>query len=183
MPLRESKIMEQLSQSPLAAFLVIFAVLFAAIILALPTTTWVSQRMANVLSFFSLERFRRPPPLLSKGDALAMRGEVYPAFNVFRRFLDHHPQDLEVYFRLIDLAFGPLQDAELGDAIIAYGVKRLDKRGRRVIKERRNAIVLGELYPFKHLAWRDETAYSHPKVEVPKLQRGQFAPKVDSDDA
>ena len=108
-----------------------------------------------------------------------MQGHVYPAFNVFRRFLDYHPQDIEVYFRLIDLAFGPMQNAELGDAIIAYGVKRLDKRGRRVIKERRNAIVLGELYPLKHLAWRDETAYSHAKVEVPKLQRGQFAPREE----
>ena len=109
-----------------------------------------------------------------------MRGELYPAFTLFRRFLNYHPQDLEVYFRLIDLAFGPMQDAELGDAIIAYSEKRLDKRGRRVLKQRRNAIVLGELYPLKHLAWRDETAYSHPKVEVPKLQRGQFAPKDES---
>jgi hypothetical protein len=168
-----------MNQSPLAVFLVVFAVLFCAIILALPATHWIGQRMANVLSFFSLERFRRPPPLLSKGDALAMRGEIYPAFNVFRRFLKHHPRDLEVYSRLIDLAFGPMQDAELGDAIIAFGVKRLDKRGRRVIKERRNAIVLGELYPLKHLAWRDDTAYSHPKVEVPKSLRGQFAPPLD----
>lgn len=166
-----------IGQSPISAFFFIFAVFMAAIILALPVSHWVSQRMANVLSFFSLDRFRRPPPLLSKGDALAMRGEVYPAFTLFRRFLQYHPQDLDVYSRLIDLAFGPMQDAELGDAIIAYGVKRLDKRGRRVIKERRNAIVLGELYPLKHLAWRDETAYSHPKVEVPKFQRGQFAPK------
>ncbi|MGB0326210.1 MAG: hypothetical protein ACPGJR_01640 [Akkermansiaceae bacterium] len=170
---------DALNQSPMAVFLVVFAVLMAAILLALPTTHWISQRMANVLSFFSLEKFRRPPPLLSKGDALAMQGHVYPAFNVFRRFLDYHPQDIEVYFRLIDLAFGPMQNAELGDAIIAYGVKRLDKRGRRVIKERRNAIVLGELYPLKHLAWRDETAYSHAKVEVPKLQRGQFAPREE----
>lgn len=165
--------------SPLAAILMVFFVLIAAILLALPTTSWISQRMANVLSFFSLEKFRRPPPLLSKGDALAMRGEIYPAFNVFHRFLKYHPTDLEVYSRLIDLAFGPMQDADLGDSIIAYGVKRLDRRGRRVIRERRNAIVLGELYPLKHLAWRDETAYSHPKVEVPKIQRGQFAPKEE----
>jgi hypothetical protein len=170
---------DALSHSPLAVFLVVFGVLMAAMILALPTTHWVSQRMANVLSFFSLEKFRRPPPLLSKGDALAMQGQVYPAFNVFRRFLDYHPENIEVYFRLIDLAFGPMQDAELGDAIIAFGVKRLDKRGRRVIKERRNAIVLGELYPLKHLGWRDEAAYSHAKVEVPELQRGQFAPKAE----
>jgi len=172
-------IVASLESSPLAAFLVVFFVLIASIILALPATSWISQRMANVLSFFSLEKFRRPPPLLSKGDAMAMRGEVYPAFNVFHRFLKYHPTNLEVYSRLIDLAFGPMQDAELGDAIIAFGVKRLDKRGRRVIKERRNAIVMGELYPLKHLSWRDEAAYSHAKVEVPKLQRGQFAPKPE----
>ncbi len=172
----------ELSQSPLAAFLVVFAVLIAAMVLAVPATHWVSQRMANVLSFFSLEKFRRPPPLLSKGDALAMQGQVYPAFNLFRRFLNYHPTDLDVYFRLIDLAFGPMQDPGLGDAIIAFGVKKLDKRGRRVIKERRNAIVLGELYPLKHLAWRDETAYSHKKVEVPKALRGQFKPKEEKED-
>lgn len=172
-----------MNQSPIAAFLVIFAVLLMAVLVAVPTSHWVSQKMANVLSFFSLERFRRPPPLLSKGDALAMRGEIYPAFNVFRRFLNHHPRDLEVYSRLIDLAFGPMQDAELGDAIIAFGVKRLDKRGRRVIKERRNAIVLGELYPLKHLGWRDHVEYNHPKVEVPDALQGQFAPVVDEESA
>ena len=166
-----------LSESPLAIFLVVSVGLLVAILLAIPTTGWVSQKMANVLTFFSLEKFRKPPPLLSKGDALAMQGRIGDAFHVFRQFLKNHPRDLEIYSRLIDLAFGPMQDAELGDAIIAFGVKRLDRRGRRVIKRRRNAIVLGELYPLKHLGWRENTEYVHPKVEIPDTLKGQFAPK------
>lgn len=166
-----------INQSPLAIFLLVSIGLLVAILLAIPTTGWVSQKMANVLSFFSLEKFRKPPPLLSKGDALAMQGRVGDAFHIFRQFLKDHPRDLEIYSRLIDLAFGPMQDAELGDAIIAFGVKRLDRRGRRVIKRRRNAIVLGELYPMKHLGWRQETEYVHPKVEIPEELKGQFAPK------
>jgi len=156
-------------------FMLVAAALMVAILLAIPATHWISQRMANVLSFFSLERFRKPPPLLSRGDALAMQGEVAAAFHVFRQFLKQHPRDLEVYCRLIDLAFGPMQDAKLGDAIIAFGKKRLDRRGRRVIRERRNAVVLGELYPLKHLGWRQETEYFHPKVEIPESMKGQFA--------
>jgi hypothetical protein len=163
---------------PTALFL-IFACLIVAAILAIPVASWISEKLAQVLSFFSREKFRKSPPILSKGDALAMKGEVYPAFTLFRKLLTKHPQDIEIYYRLIDLAFGPMQDVELGDAIIAFGVKRLDKRPRRLIKERRNAIVLGELYPLKHLRWRDETTYNHPKVEVPTAQQGQFAPKED----
>jgi len=105
-----------------------------------------------------------------------MQGEVMEAFHLFRRFLKEHPLDLEVYSRLIDLAYGPLQDVELGDAVLAFGKKRLDRRGRRVIRERRNAIVLGDLYPLKHLGWRQETEYVHPKVEIPEALKGQFAP-------
>jgi hypothetical protein len=69
-----------------------------------------------------------------------------------------------------------MQDAEMGDAIIAFGKKRLDRRGRRVIRERRNAIVLGQLYPLKHLGWRKMTESEHPKVEIPEALKGQFAP-------
>ena len=157
------------------AVVVAFGVV-AAILLAIPFAHWVSQKMANVLSFFSLEKFRKPPPMLSHGDALAMQGEVMAAFHLFRKFLKTHPRDLEVYSRLIDLAYGPMQDAELGDAVLAFGKKRLDKRGRRVIRERRNAIVLGDLYPLKHLGWRQDTEYVHPKVEIPESMKGQFAP-------
>jgi len=157
-------------------FVVVALGILAAILLAIPAANWVSEKMANVLSFFSLERFRKPPPMLSHGDALAMQGEVMEAFHLFRRFLKEHPLDLEVYSRLIDLAYGPLQDVELGDAVLAFGKKRLDRRGRRVIRERRNAIVLGDLYPLKHLGWRQETEYVHPKVEIPEALKGQFAP-------
>jgi hypothetical protein len=162
--------------SPQGIFLMIAVGVLIAIFLALPVTNWVSEKMANALSFFSLEKFRKPPPLLSQGDALAMQGNVVGAFHLFRQFLKEHPRDLDVYSRLIDLAFGPMQDAELGDAIIAFGMKRLDKRGRRVIRVRRNAIVQGELYPLKHLGWRQETERVHPKVEIPEALKGQFLP-------
>ena len=165
-----------IGESPLAIFLLVSAGLLVAILLAIPATDWVSQKMADVLSFFSLEKFRKPPPLLSKGDALAMQGRVGDAFHVFRQYLKVHPRNLEIYSRLIDLAFGPMQDVELGDAIIAFGVKRLDRRGRRVIKRRRNAILVGELYPLKHLGWREEAEYVHPKVEIPEELKGQFTP-------
>lgn len=170
-------ILAAIEHGPLTIFLLVFAGLSVAIILALPASHWVSQKMANVLSFFSLEKLRRPPPLLSRGDALAMQGRVGDAFHVFRQYLKRHPRDLELYLRLIDLAYGPMQDAGLGDAIIAYGLKRLDRRGKRIMKQRRNAIVLGDLYPLKHLGWRDRTEYVHPKVEIPKRQKGQFAPE------
>ncbi|MEJ6719885.1 MAG: hypothetical protein ACJAT6_000012 [Akkermansiaceae bacterium] len=159
-----------------AIFSMVVAAIVVAIFLAIRTTHWVSQRMANALSFFSLERFRNPPPLLSQGDALAMQGDVGGAFHLFRQFLKEHPRNLEIYSRLIDLSFGPMQDAEIGDAIIAFGKKRLDRRGRRVIRERRNAIVLGQLYPLKHLGWRKMTESEHPKVEIPEALKGQFAP-------
>ena len=105
-----------------------------------------------------------------------MHGRVGDAFHVFRQYLKDHPRNLEIYSRLIDLAFGPMQDVKLGDAIIAFGVKRLNRRGRRVIKRRKNAILFGELYPLKHLWWREEVEYVHPKVEIPEELKGQFAP-------
>ena len=166
-----------INQDPKTIFSMIAGGLLLAILLAIPAANWISQRMANVLSFFSRERFKQPPPLLSKGDALAMQGRVGDAFHIFREFLKAHPRDIEIYTRLIDLAFGPMQDAGLGDAIVAYGEKRLDQRGRRVLKTRRNAIVLGELYPLKHLRWRDDLEYQHEKVELPSELKGQFGPK------
>ena len=96
--------------------------------------------------------------------------------NTAEKHEKHLPRNLEIYSRLIDLAFGPMQDAKLGDAIIAFGVKRLNRRGRRVIKRRKNAILFGELYPLKHLGWREEAEYVHPKVEIPEELKGQFTP-------
>ena len=52
---------DALNQSPMAVFLVVFAVLMAAMLLALPTTHWISQRMANVLSFFRSRSFAVHP--------------------------------------------------------------------------------------------------------------------------
>ncbi len=163
--------------SPEKFFILMAAAALLAVFLAIPVAAWLSQKVADVLSFFSTERFRKPPPLLSRGDALAMQGKVGDAFHVFRQFLKEHPQDLEVYCRLIDLAYGPMQDEGLGKAILAFGKKRLNQRGKRVITERRNAVLSGEVYPLKHLRWRKEREVDHPQVEIPEALRGQFAPK------
>ena len=42
-----------IGESPLAIFLLVSVGLLVAIFLAIPTTGWVSQKMADVLSFFS----------------------------------------------------------------------------------------------------------------------------------
>jgi hypothetical protein len=46
-----------IGESPLAIFLLVSVGLLVAIFLAIPTTGWVSQKMADVLSFFRWKNF------------------------------------------------------------------------------------------------------------------------------
>lgn len=162
--------------APFAIF-TIAGLALAGIVFAIPFTHWISGKMASFLSFFPTTKFNKRQPQISHGIALSMQGRLHEAAKLYEGFLKEHPENLELYFNLIDLAFGPLDEPEYGQAMIKYADKRLNKRGRDMIRQRRDAILTGHLYPLKHLGWRKDEKSNHPEVAIPEALKGQFARK------
>jgi len=146
------------------------------IAIGIPFTHWISGIIANYLSFFPTTKFHRPVPLISRGQALSMQGKLSEAAQVYESLLIDHPDNLELYINLVDLAFGPLDDHAYGNDIIHQGDEHLTPRGQRVLRIHREAILRGELTPLQHLGWQKDPKKDHPKVAIPEALKGQFSP-------
>lgn len=162
--------------APFAIF-TIAGLALLGIIFAIPITHWISGKMAEFLTFFPTTRFNKSQPLISHGIALTMQGRLHEATKFYEEFLKEHPGNLELYFNLIDLSFGPMNEPDYGEAMIAYADKRLKERERKMIRQRRDAILSGQIYPLKQLGWRKDKRSDHPEVAIPERLKGQFAPK------
>ncbi|YCM42834.1 hypothetical protein V2O64_16115 [Verrucomicrobiaceae bacterium 227] len=159
--------------APFAIFTVAGLALLG-IIFGIPTSYWISGKLANFLSFFPTTTFNRTVPLLSRGEALTMQGRVSEAAEIYESFLEEHSDNLDLYIHLVDLAFGPLNDHPYGNLIIKRGDEHLTPRGQRVLRIHREAILSGELHPHQHLDWREDQKTDHPEVAIPESLKGQF---------
>ncbi len=146
-----------------------------AICFAVPVANWVSGKLASILSFFPTERFHKSPPLMSKGEALTMRGEIHEAAALYLGYLKEQSRELDISLRLLDLAHGPLEDPEMGESVMARAKVKLEEREQRLLRSHRDAILSGEYYPLRHLAWREDQENEHPEVAIPETLKGQFA--------
>ena len=162
--------------APFAVFLVA-GLSIAGVVFGIPITNWIGGKLASVLSFLPTEKFSKSPPLISQGIALGMQGRLHEAAFVYEKFLKAHPDNLELYCHLLDLAFGPLHDHEYGEVLIKRGDKRLNKRGRKFLRVHRDAILSGASYPLKHLSWRKDPRKEQADMAIPEALKGQFAQK------
>ena len=161
---------------PFAIFSVVGVVAVGAL-LGYPVSRWISEKVADFLSFFPTTQFNEAVPLLSRGQTLAMQGQLAEAAAIYESFLEEHPDNLEIYINLVDLAYGPLDDHAYGSYIIQLGDEHLTPRGQRVLRIHREAILRGELYPLQHLGWRKDQKTDHPEVSIPEALKGQFSKK------
>lgn len=145
------------------------------IIFGIPIAKWIGEKIGDVLSFLPTEKFNKIQPLISQGVSLGMQGRLHEAAFVYERYLKKHPDNLDLYTHLLDLAFGPLNDYDYGEVIIKRSQKYLNKRCRRVLKHHRDSILNGSYTPLKHLGWRKDTRNDHPQVTIPEALKGQFA--------
>lgn len=154
--------------------LVFFLALFG-IIAGLPTAHWLSQKMANFLSFQPTEKLHSPMPLLGRAATLAMNGEINQAADEYEMALVDHPEMKDLYFSLVELAAGPMQDSAYLKNILQRADERLEYRSdfENLLKHA-NAVKERKLIPLRHLNWCESPDVVHPVVEVPEILKGRF---------
>lgn len=101
---------------------------------------------------------------------------IVEATDLYESYLEEHPDNADLYFHLIDLTFGPLDDPAHGYALINRAEDHLSERDCRALRLHREAVQSGEYRPLKHLGWCKDAKTDHPLVAIPEALRSQFAP-------
>ena len=158
--------------------LILIAVLILiGVAVGVPVSFWMSQKMANFLSFLPTEKFRKPTPLLGRAATLALAGKVSEAADQYESFLADHPQNKDLYFYLVELAAGPLQDPGYLKNILQRAENSLEYASDlQSLKEHARAIQKRELIPLKHLNWCKTPQVDRPDVVMPEILKGRFLP-------
>jgi hypothetical protein len=143
--------------------LIIGGICLVAILLAYPFAHWIGRWVANFLTFLPSEKFLRPPPALGIPRTLALRGDLEGALEGYEKLLTAHPQHLEIYIRLLEIALGPLAMESYGEDILQRGLANVTEPSSRAALIRlAHELRCGEFKPFKHLE-------THPPQPAPKL--------------
>lgn len=83
--------------------------------------------------FWPGERFDRPQPIHSIGEALRKRGRYQDAFNYVMRLAEQYPQDLKCHVALMEIAARDLKNRALAERMYRQGLAALaseeDRRG------------------------------------------------------
>ncbi|MDB4271172.1 hypothetical protein N9881_00445 [bacterium] len=152
--------------------------LIVGIACGLPVSFWISQKMADFLSFLPTEKFRKPTPQLGKAATLAMNGKIYEAAAEYESFLQDHPESKELYFYLVELAAGPLEDPGYVRNILERAEGALEYQSDvEALREHARAVQKRELIPLKHLNWCSCPQVERPQVAVPEILKGRFIPE------
>ncbi|MGC6425678.1 MAG: hypothetical protein ACON5H_01630 [Akkermansiaceae bacterium] len=160
------------------AFGMLGGALIIGIIAGLPSALWVSQKMTNFLMFTPTEKFKKPLPEMGRATTLALAGKVREATHLYEEFLLEHPEMKEIHLCLVELAFGPLQDEEYGNAIIARAERCLEfESDRDTVRHHAEVVRNQELIPLRHLGWCEVSAQEQPDVGIPELIKGRVLPK------
>ena len=160
--------------APFAIFAVSLVAL-AGIFMGIPVSHWIGRVMGDYLAGAPTEKFTESLPMMGMASTHAMRGELNEAVALYEQFLLTHPREMEIYVRLAEIAYGPLQDQEYGDKVLERAKKNLPKQQFRAVADLSIAIVKKELFPLKHLGWCDDEVEDKPVVEIPEVLKGQFA--------
>jgi len=138
-----------------------------------PLATWLGEKLATVISCFSAEKFTKAQPLIGHAATKAVRGDVVGAMSDYSRMSRQHPRNGEIYLRMMELAYGPLQQPELGDQILKRAMKKVrNSKERRSLKRLGLALKEGNLITHKHLGWASKLEHG---IQPPLLHLGEDA--------
>lgn len=136
-----------------ARLLLLMAGLIAlGIFLGYPAAHWVGRKFAEVLSCLPAERFLRPQPALGIPASMAIHGDFVGAMESYEGLLLDHPAEKQIYFRMLEIALGPLHAVDYGEAILRRGLGNLpDEKVRASLIRHYEALCHGESVALLHL--------------------------------
>jgi|GEM_PF-5118386 len=87
--------------------------------------------------------------------------------------LEDHPENAELYLRLMELAYGPLQKPDYGDQILERGLDQVtEEREIKLLLRLGSALKEGEIITHKHLGWHNKLERG---IQPPLLHLGEAA--------
>lgn len=117
-----------------------------------PAAQWLGARLAEILSCLPKEKFSKPQPALGIPASKAVRGDLAGAVEGYEVLLLSHPEEKEIYCRLLEIVLGPMKLDEYGEDVLQRGMKNLATDGERlVLLKLSQSLRNGEYHPFQYL--------------------------------
>ena len=119
-----------------------------------PAAQWLGARFAEILSCLPKEKFSKPQPALGIPASKAVRGDLAGAVEGYEALLLTHPNEKDIYCRLLEILLGPMRLDDYGEDVLQRGVKNLATEGERlVLLKLSQSLRNGEYHPFKYLGY------------------------------
>ncbi|MES2661450.1 MAG: hypothetical protein V4689_22720 [Verrucomicrobiota bacterium] len=117
-----------------------------------PAAQWIGRKFAELLSCLPTEKFAKPQPAMGIPASKAIRGDLDGAMESYEQLLLDHPQEKQIYLRMLEIAFGPLHAPDYGEDILQRGLQNLTCASERAaILSLSQALISGDFRPFKYL--------------------------------
>jgi hypothetical protein len=122
------------------------------ICLGYPAAGWIGGKFAAVLSCLPTERFVRPEPAFGIPATLAIAGDFTGAMESYERLMVDHPAEKQIYFRMLEIALGPLHATDYAEDVLRRGLENLpDEKVRGSLVRHYEALRHGESVAYLHL--------------------------------
>ena len=119
-----------------------------------PAAQWLGAKFAEILSCLPKEKFSKPQPALGIPASKAVRGGLAGAVEGYEALLLTHPNEKDIYCRLLEILLGPMRLDDYGEDVLQRGVKNLATEGERlVLLKLSQSLRNGEYHPFKYLGY------------------------------
>ena len=119
-----------------------------------PAAQWLGAKFAEILSCLPKEKFSKPQPALGIPASKAVRGDLAGAVEAYEALLLTHPNEKDIYCRLLEILLGPMRLDDYGEDVLQRGVKNLATEGERlVLLKLSQSLRNGEYHPFKYLGY------------------------------
>ncbi|NJM37847.1 MAG: hypothetical protein HC845_08325 [Akkermansiaceae bacterium] len=137
--------------------LIVSGIAICAAALGYPVAHWVGGKLATFLSCLPTEQYDQALPALGIPATKAIRGDLLGAMDGYENLLVDHPQNAEIYSRMLEIALGPMNMPEYGEKILKNGMLHLSSDTERAaLLKLHQVIISGDFKPFKHLTYRPE---------------------------
>ena len=131
----------------------------AGICAGYPAAQWIGRKFAEILSCLPTPKFSKAPPAYGIPASKAIRGDLAGAMACYEQLLLDHPQDKQIYLRMLEITFGPLHAPEYGENVLQRGLQNLTSESEQAaILSLSQALKSGDFTPFKYL--------DHPQIAV-----------------
>lgn len=152
------------------------AVIAGAIALGWPASRWLGNKLGQLLSGSSDEKYDVPPPRLAMAASLAAHGDLQDALTFYEKLMEDYPQEEEVYHRMLEIALGPLDRPAQAEEILQRGLTTLENpRAHAALVRLFEELKAGSYRPMVYLRKGDDlrgTAFPGAgNVPVPPVLR------------